>query len=60
MCFVHVLRNLEKKIASYVKKEQRKEIKDDIKFLENLAEKDAFDAALELFEIKWDLKFHSF
>ena len=46
MCFVHVLRNLEKKIASYVKKEQRKELKDDIKFLENLAEKDAFDASL--------------
>ena len=54
MCSVHMWRNVEKKITSLVKVEDRADLKEDLKILENLHSITLFQNALFLFEKKWD------
>ena len=53
MCSVHMRRNVEKKITSYVKVDSRKELRKDIDFLEKIHDMNLFKAAISLFEKKW-------
>ena len=54
MCSVHVFRNVEKKIASFVPTKFRKDLRSDLKFLENLPSTSLFEAGIKLFEEKWE------
>jgi len=54
MCSVHLWRNLNKHIPSFVPTEKRKELKADLDFLQNLDNVGIFDVAISLFEEKWE------
>ena len=60
MCAVHVWRNLEKKISSYVPQKHRKEIRYDLKLLEKIHDSKLFEVGLNLFQKKWETKVSDF
>jgi len=56
MCSVHVFRNTEKKIISKVSRQHRKDLRNDLRFLEDLPDQSLFDIVIKLFEEKWKKK----